>query len=273
MLTSSASPRLPPFSEHPGHSKRIGLASIANYHVESGLWGFLREVADNRATRQTPLRILDIGCGRGELTAWLLTKGWDAWGVDVEAQYIANGLPYFDRTGLPADRLRIIEDNSLPFDTAFFDVVVSNQVLEHVADLSTFTAGIGRVSKHGAAGYHIYPGRRILIEPHLRAPLVHWIPKGRARRLAIMATIATGASVDYFPGYSLRERTQIHAAYSEQNTFYRSRREIATTFAKAGMICEFRVRAPDELRGQVRRFAAERSGLFGMTHLRTVVDS
>lgn len=273
MLTSSANPGLPRFSEHPGHSKRIGLTSIENYHVESELWAFLRDVARDRAKHRAELRILDIGCGRGELTAWLLTKGWDAWGVDTSAQYIANGRPYFERAGLPADRLRVIEDDGPPFEAAFFDVVVSNQVLEHVADLSTFTAGIRRVSKPGAVGYHIYPGRRILIEPHLRAPLVHWLPKGRSRRLAIMAAIAAGTSVDYFPNYSLRERTRIHASYIEQNTFYRSRREIATTFAKARMRCEFRVRAPDELRGAVQRLAAMRSGLFGMTHLLTVVDS
>jgi SAM-dependent methyltransferase len=62
-----------------------------------------------------------------------------------------------------------------PYPDANFDVVVSNQVLEHVMDLDAFVGQLGRVLAPGALSVHIFPVRCTLLDGHVRMPLVHRI--------------------------------------------------------------------------------------------------
>jgi SAM-dependent methyltransferase len=202
-----------------------------------------------------------------------LQRGWDAWGADVVPEYLEHGRRYLRSKGFSTERLVDMGDPSRLADNSF-NVVISNQVLEHVADLQSFVATVARVSTPGALGLHIFPGRWILIEPHIRAPLFHWLPKGPARRLALRAVIAAGVGVDYFSEFQPHERLEIFLRYSEMHTFYRSRSTISATFARAGMSCEFTTVAPDRqvpagLARNAAHLVAGRSALVGMTHLRT----
>jgi SAM-dependent methyltransferase len=114
--------------------------SYGAYGLPSGLAGLIsraiRELQRREALRTAPLkrlaqmpggRLLDVGCGRGDLGAWLIGRGWSAVGVEPSAQAcaVARSRGVDARSGTLAQvRLR----------PGAFDAVVFRQSLEHVSD-------------------------------------------------------------------------------------------------------------------------------------------
>ncbi|WIM85727.1 methyltransferase domain-containing protein [Candidatus Mycobacterium wuenschmannii] len=228
---------LPNFAEHDEDSKNHLIESpiVPTDYVQRYLKHQLRERGINPAA----LRVLDVGCGRGDTVAWLCDAGFDAYGTDVSADYIDRGREYLTRVGADPARLRPMNpDFSYPFDDGAFDVVLSDQVLEHVADLGAFAAEVARVSAPGAGGLHIWDAKWRPIESHLRAPVVHWLPKGPLRRAAVSAALRLGLAAPYFTEFSVRERAEIFGRFSEDETFYRSVRSSVATIERHGLRCE-----------------------------------
>ncbi|MGO9957207.1 MAG: class I SAM-dependent methyltransferase [Solirubrobacteraceae bacterium] len=264
---------LPRFREHRGHQKAELLSSTDGARPEPYVLAFLEE-----CRRRSRVRVLDYGCGRGAMVAWLLEHGWDAWGLEISPEYIEQGAGFIARLGFGDDRLRLVSAGSQePFEPESFDVVFSDQVLEHVEDLDQAARIIGRWSRPGAAGLHIFPARRRPIEVHLKMPLVHWLPKGRPRRWAIHNVLRAGLGAPYFTDYSLDDRTEIYTRYSESETFYRTEREIARVFAQHRLACEFRVPAREKLsyrlpwlHGAALSAAAELYRHYAVVYMQTV---
>src|SRR5262249_50773782 len=77
--------------------------------------------------RAGKVRVLDFGCGAGELVGHLLALGYDAHGCDIVLASDAPGI------AAAAQRFRKIEQAPyrLPYDDVSFDVVLSTSVLEH----------------------------------------------------------------------------------------------------------------------------------------------
>jgi SAM-dependent methyltransferase len=77
------------------------------------------------------LRVLDAGCGTGGFLRFLLDEGdfSGSAGVDVAAAAIERA-----RTRVPEADLRVAALRELPFEDGVFDLVVLNDVLQHVAD-------------------------------------------------------------------------------------------------------------------------------------------
>jgi SAM-dependent methyltransferase len=76
-------------------------------------------------------RVLDVGCGKGELAHDLATRGGaHVTGIDVNATSLA-----FARARFPSERLELLEADALEWvPPRPYDVVVLSNVLEHVAD-------------------------------------------------------------------------------------------------------------------------------------------
>lgn len=265
---------LPRFTEHDDNQKHKPLDDTTYGEPERVILEFLDAARGGRPKDE--LRILDLGCGRGSRVAWLCSRGWDAWGADIVEGYLRAGRPFFKVNGWDPDRLRLIDGQRLPFDDQSFDVVLSDQVVEHVADLDGFVSGIDRVSRAGALGLHVFPATWRPVEPHLRMPVVHWLPKGSARRLAIRLGTRMGLSVHHFAGYSPKERAEIYARFSEEETYYRPRRRVAAVFAAHGMAVDFRSAAQRKIAVKLPRLpavlepvAAEAYSLVLQTHLQT----
>jgi len=111
--------------------------------------------------------IVDLGCGNGDLVQELRNRGYQAFGCDFVFKEGPNVA-----TLAAQSIIRLIEANlyRLPFDDGAVDVVVSDQVFEHVHDYPGTLAEIKRILKPGGASLHIFPSRYTPIEPHVFVP-------------------------------------------------------------------------------------------------------
>jgi SAM-dependent methyltransferase len=187
-------------------------------------------------------RVVDWGCGRGKTVLWLREQGYDAYGVDVDSRPFANGVDLFRRKGYrfeecvrPLDR-----DGNAPFADGFFHFVLSDQVLEHIADLAPALAEMRRVTTTSGEGFHLFPPHRRIVEPHLYMPLVHWLPKGIPRKWAIGLCVLVGVEPHWWPKHTIgfREKLRTYYEFSVNDTFYRPHAAVRSAFAEAGMAAE-----------------------------------
>ena len=86
-------------------------------------------------------RILDLGCGDGQLTAKIAASGADVVGVDASRAMVAGAMS----RGIDA---RICNAEALPF-TSEFDAVFSNAALHWVRDQDAMIAGVKRALRPG----------------------------------------------------------------------------------------------------------------------------
>ena len=88
-------------------------------------------------------RILDVGCGTGQLSAEIAHRGAEVVGVDSSAEMIADA-----RRNFPEVRFEVARAESLPY-AAEFDAVLSNAALHWVPDQHGALASIARALKPG----------------------------------------------------------------------------------------------------------------------------
>lgn len=118
---------------------------------------------------------LDIGCGSGGIAASLAPRVKQIIGIDPE----------------PWDRWRhwINQNHNLSFlqgsydgspalvDPESIDVVICNQVYEHVPDPEKLINFIHAVLKPNGVCYFAGPNLLFPVEPHVFLPFVHWLPR------------------------------------------------------------------------------------------------
>ena len=187
------------------------------------------------------LTILDVGCGRGQLVGALRAQGVRAFGIEIDPRFVASGA-VLERHHADAHPVlsTVDREGKSVFPDGYFDVVISDQVLEHVAYLSAVTAEIARVLKPGGVTCHHFPARRRLVEPHYEMPLVHWLPKNRLRLAAIRLMLALGFARRFFANLPPADRAAIIFTYSVEETFYRRIGSISRAFTAAGLHPRFR---------------------------------
>jgi SAM-dependent methyltransferase len=123
----------------------------------SYVWGFGQERRMNLIRRFVPLEdrsILDVGCGLGMYVRALHNFSQDVHGVDIDEEKVAEA-----SQGLPNIRVASAED--LPYPDGRFDVVLSHEVIEHVADDRQAVAEAVRVLRR--PGDEGGPGGRLVI--------------------------------------------------------------------------------------------------------------
>jgi SAM-dependent methyltransferase len=229
---------LPNFTEHAADAKNYPMAAPTDppSYIQRFLSDSLRMM---RCQTPQGIRVLDVGCGRGDTVAWLLAHGWDAYGVDIRSDYLRRGQSYLREIGTDPSRLRALEEDlTYPFADSCFDIVLSDQVIEHVRDLDGFAREVARVSIPGGIGLHIFPAKWRPIEVHMMTPFAHWLPNGTARRLAVASALRLGLAAPYFTDFPLGDRVQIFTRFSETETFYRSAAQAAVVLERHGLDCD-----------------------------------
>jgi SAM-dependent methyltransferase len=101
-----------------------------------------QEIAFDEVLALSPERLLEVGCGRGELAERFAREGIDVVALDLSERMVE----LTRERGVDA---RVGDVQSLPFGDAEFDVAVANFMLYHVSDLDRALAEIARVLRPG----------------------------------------------------------------------------------------------------------------------------
>lgn len=121
----------------------------------------LRHLGDLRGKR-----VLDLGCGYGETSAWLAGRGARVDAVDISPRMVEVARELCVRRGL-ADRVQfhVAPGEQLPFTDGAFDAVFGHDVLHHL-DLDRGRDELRRVLAPG--------GRGVFVEPLGHNPFINY---------------------------------------------------------------------------------------------------
>jgi ubiquinone/menaquinone biosynthesis C-methylase UbiE len=93
-------------------------------------------------------KVLEVGCGRGSLSAYFADDGWDAHLLDISQRAIELAEKSFNKNSLTAT-FKVGDCCSLPYQDEEFDVIFSIGLLEHFQDFRTVLSEQKRVLKKG----------------------------------------------------------------------------------------------------------------------------
>jgi ubiquinone/menaquinone biosynthesis C-methylase UbiE len=151
----------------------------------------LREAGPNVAGRD----VLELGCGTGKNTAWLVERARSVTAIDFSA-----GMLDVARRRVESERVRFDRAdirNAWPIEAASVDVVLLNLVLEHVADVAHVFREAARVLRSDGELYvcELHPYRQ------LRGGQAHFTDSARGETVYVPAFVHTisefvNASVD-----------------------------------------------------------------------------
>lgn len=163
---------------------------------------------------------LDIGCGSGGIAASLAPFADKVIGVDPESWERWNAYrecnPNLEfHIGGYRDLTKLLGNESC-------DVVICNQVYEHVDDPLALLQAIYAILKPKGICYFAGPNLLWPIEPHVFWPFVHWLPRAFAQR-------------------AMRALGSRHAA--ELDAYSTHYWHLSGWFREAGFICQNAIRA------------------------------
>jgi SAM-dependent methyltransferase len=174
--------------------------------------------------------VLDYGCGEGQIVFDLRAHQIEAYGCDVfyEASNYQEQIP----AGMFGTVVRQMEGTKIPFADSSFDIVINNQVMEHVEDLDVALSEIRRVLKPGGAVLSLFPDRSIWREGHCGIPFLHWFPKGNSARIYYATALRACGMGQYKKDKSLMQWSSDVCEYLDRWTHYRSYDEIRAAFGR-----------------------------------------
>ncbi len=132
-------------------------------------------------------RVLDVGCGIGTYVRRFRQYSDDVHGIEVEEERVAEASEELSNIVLAVGE-------ALPYPDDHFDLVFSNEVIEHVKDDRATAAEMVRVTKPGGYIVAFAPNRLYPFETHGayfgkryvfgNIPLVNWLPDPLRDRFA-----------------------------------------------------------------------------------------
>lgn len=124
--------------------------------------------------------ILDVGGTLGN---------WEILGVPGRLTLLNLEHPDPEVASLPNVRRVTATGTAIAFDDASFDVAFSNSVIEHLGSWERQQAFAAELRRVGRGLWVQTPARSFPIEPHLMAPLVHYLPRRWQRTLLRNGTL------------------------------------------------------------------------------------
>lgn len=185
-------------------------------------WRMILEAAEDRVQG----RVLDNGCGVGLYLARLAEVAHEAYGLEYDRERAVEA-------GRRCGNVVGGAGEALPFPDGTFDLILSHEVLEHVADDRQAVEEMARVLRRpdpqtGRGGRIVLfvPNRGYPFETHGvfwrgryrfgNIPLVNWLPRRLRDRLAPHVRVYTGRDLErLFADLPLRvvRRTVVFGAY------------------------------------------------------------
>jgi SAM-dependent methyltransferase len=206
------------------------------------------------------LRLLDVGCGRGELLVYLMRNlpllqpslKLECYGFDVSdsgmmppgfMQQVISSLASVDATVDWSKRLSVIRSaDPWPYPDDFFDVIVSNQVIEHVDDHERFFSELKRTLKEGGYAVHLFALAHCIWEWHVGLPFFHWLRNHDARASYVRLMVRLGIKKPFliYPGESVADYSGREADVMRDFTNYVSQRDLYRLGKRAKLRTSFR---------------------------------
>lgn len=215
--------------------------SIAHKHLLSII---NTEIHDRSVFFKKGLRVLDLGCGNGELILYLMENlpilnpsiTLDIYGLEVDdhgstrSESISELRPNLAKrlsSKQLADRIAVLSTSDpWPYPDEFFDIIISNQVLEHVDDHDFLFSEVHRTLRWGGSSVHLFPLKHYIREAHLGLPFVHRINNHDLLCFVINLFYSLGLGKYPSPGViSMQEYVENKAAFLLHSTNYLSYRE------------------------------------------------
>lgn len=124
-------------------------------------------------------RVLDIGCGNGDVSLGLAKMGFQVVGSDIflpgvrAAQRVASEMRL--------DVMFLMSPvESLAVRDHFFPLAVCYNIWEHVQNPMTLLRQIARVVKEDGVLFLVVPNKFWILESHYRLPFLSWLPQNLA---------------------------------------------------------------------------------------------
>ena len=115
-------------------------------------------------------RILEIGCGIGTVVHELSKKGHDIIGIDISSEAIEYGKKKYGDIHLEVQAAEI-----LPYENESFEVVLSFDLFEHIAEIDKHISEVNRVLRPGGCYLFQTPNRYSnIIYETLRTKSLQW---------------------------------------------------------------------------------------------------
>lgn len=175
--------------------------------------------------------ILDYGCGRGAVVHAGRSLGYHIFGCEVfhagekDRQAVT-------ALGLTGDQVREIVAGRIDFPDHTFDLVISNQVFEHVADLDLALSEICRVMKPTGTLLTLFPSKDVIREGHIGIPMAHWFqPGSRLRYAYTLALRRMGVGKPSWSRATPEQFSRDSLNYLDRYTYYRTRAELSALFS------------------------------------------
>jgi SAM-dependent methyltransferase len=124
--------------------------------------------------KHDPKRILDLGCGSGEITDTLRKKGFNIVGLDISESDCKAAKECY-----PKCDFQVYDGLNIPFEKNSFDTVILNDVFEHVpySYMDKLIENIKEVVEPEGLIYISATNRYELVEPHTLIPFLTWFPR------------------------------------------------------------------------------------------------
>ncbi len=200
---------------------------------------FCRMLADLGTPIRPGMKLLDFGCGEGGMVQAALDQGFDIYGCDlfdVEYSYHWNGRAIAPRLREEGRLRKIGTPYRLPFDDSSIDVVLSDQVFEHVLNYPQALAELRRLMRPGGFFLHAFPSRYRLIEGHIYVPLASIFRP----RWWLLLWASLGVRNEFQRGMPAREVASRNADYLPRGTNYppahQIKREFGNFFSKVAFV-------------------------------------
>jgi 2-polyprenyl-3-methyl-5-hydroxy-6-metoxy-1,4-benzoquinol methylase len=166
------------------------------------------------------IRVLDYGCGNGELVRYLIGNGRDAYGVDVDT-FFDDFYSYTDKELLAQKRIAVIDvDGKGDLLGQKFDVVISNMVIEHVKVKEHLFSAITQYMSNDGVALLFYPLFESIREGHIRQLFIHWFPRGPLRIAAAYVQKFLGIPRDNGGTANIHEFVKEKVGIVDESCFY-----------------------------------------------------
>jgi SAM-dependent methyltransferase len=117
--------------------------------------------------------------------------------------------------------LEIDADGTVPFPDLHFDLVVSNQVIEHVANLEQLVAELARITKPSGCVLALFPTREVMREGHIGIPFAHWFTPGSTLRRGYVVALRASGFGYFKQGRRIMQWCDEMLQWLDQYTHYR----------------------------------------------------